>query len=404
MLSILAWRNIWRNRNRSLITIASIAGAVMLSVVTTSLQKGVFDNLIRNLVSLYTGYVQVHGDGYWDEQTLDNSFEINDSIRDAVSRTPGVTGVAARLEAFALASAGEKTRGCLVVGIEPAAEDRLTRLQSKLEQGNFISDSSGEALVAEGLAAKLRLGVGDTLVLLSQGYYGSTAAGQYRIAGLLHFGSPDLNDRVCYLPLHVAQYWLDAPQRATALAISLDDPRNLRQTQAALRTALPATLEVMSWEEMMPEIVQHIKTDTVGMYIFIAVLYLLISFGIFSTLLMMLSERRREFGMLVALGMRKGKIALMVLLESVWLALVGSLTGLLLSWPIVWYLTRYPIRVGGDFAKIYERFGFEAIFPATLYAPIFIEQTLVVLAVGLILAFYPAAQIMRLNPVAAMRQ
>lgn len=404
MLSILAWRNIWRNRSRSLITMASIASAVMLAIVTSSLQKGVFDNLIRNVVSLYTGYVQVHGAGYWNEQTLENSFEVNDTIIQSVLNTAGITGLAPRLESFALASAGDKTRGCLVMGIEPEQEDRLTHLQSKVVHGLFIDSTSQEALVAEGLADKLRLKVGDTLVLLSQGYYGSTAAGRFRIAGILHFGSPDLNERVCYLSIGAARHWLDAPQRATALALSLDDPRNLALVKTKLKSALPATLEVMTWEEMMPEIVQHIKTDTAGMYIFVGVLYLLISFGIFSTLLMMFSERQREFGMLVALGMQKMKIARMVMMESVLLTFMGSLAGVIVSWPVTWYLREYPIRFGGEIAKVYERFGFEAVFPATLHTPIFISQALVVLAVGLILAIYPAARILHLNPVAAMRR
>lgn len=404
MLSILAWRNIWRNRSRSLITMASIASAVMLAIVTSSLQKGVFDNLIRNVVSLYTGYVQVHGAGYWNEQTLENSFEVNDTIIQSVLNTAGITGLAPRLESFALASAGDKTRGCLVMGIEPEQEDRLTHLQSKVVHGLFIDSTSQEALVAEGLADKLRLNAGDTLVLLSQGYYGSTAAGRFRIAGILHFGSPDLNERVCYLSIGAARHWLDAPQRATALALSLDDPRNLALVKTNLKSVLPATLEVMTWEEMMPEIVQHIKTDTAGMYIFVGVLYLLISFGIFSTLLMMLSERQREFGMLVALGMQKRKIARMVILESVLLTLMGSLAGAAISWPITWFLSEYPIRFGGEIAEVYERFGFEAVFPATLHSPIFINQTLVVIAVGLVLAMYPAARILHLNPVAAMRR
>lgn len=404
MLSILAWRNIWRNRNRSMITMASIATAVTLAVVTSSLQKGVFDNLIRNVVSLYTGYVQVHGEGYWKEQTLDNSFETSDSLLFATLHTKGVSNAAPRLEVFALASAGEKTKGCLVAGVDPEAEDGLTRLRSKLVRGEFIDTASREALLAEGLAEKLRLAVGDTLVLLSQGYYGAPAAGQFRIAGILHFGSPDLNGRICYLSILAARDWLDAPQRATALALSLDDARKTREIKKSLQTRLPPDLEVMTWEEMMPDIEQHIRTDTAGMYIFLAVLYLLISFGIFSTLLMMLSERQREFGMLVALGMRRGKIAGMVLVESVLLTFLGSAAGMLLSWPVTWYLEKYPIRLGGEIAKIYERFGFEPVFPATLHAPIFVNQTATVLAIGLALALYPVSRILRLDPVAAMRR
>jgi ABC-type lipoprotein release transport system permease subunit len=160
----------------------------------------------------------------------------------------------------------------------------------------------------------------------------------------------------------------------------------------------------MTWEDKMPEIVQHIKTDTAGLYIMMSVLYLLISFGIFSTLLMMFAERQREFGMLVALGMRKQKIAGMLMVESALLTFLGCLTGLALSLPATWYLTAHPIRFSGEFAKVYEQFGFEAIFPATMKAQIFLNQTMIVMAIGLALSMYPLIRIFRLDPVAAMRR
>ncbi|MCK6691661.1 MAG: ABC transporter permease, partial [Thermoanaerobaculia bacterium] len=152
MLIKLAWRNIWRNRNRSLITMSAVASAVVLSVVMVSLQKGVFDNLIKDLVSLYTGYIQVHAKGYWEEQSLDNSFEITDSLDQIVQQTPGVARMAHRLETFALASSGEKTRACLVVGVDPAAEDALTRLTPKIQAGAMFTPGSQSAMMAMGLA------------------------------------------------------------------------------------------------------------------------------------------------------------------------------------------------------------------------------------------------------------
>lgn len=405
MLLTLAWRNIWRNRQRSIITMTSIAGAVLLSIATVSLQRGVFDRLIENLVSLYSGYIQVHGKGYWNEQTLENSFELSDSLAAAIEAKPGVQAAAPRLEAFALASAGEKTRGCLVVGIDPGREQALTGLKDKVVDGAYLQHGGSAVLLAEGLAEKLQLRVGDTVVLLSQGYYGSPAAGQYRIEGLLHFGSPELNQRVCYLDLPAAQTWLDAQGRATALALNLKRAGDLQPVKASVQAGLPDSLyEVMTWEEMMPEIIQHIRTDTAGTYIYLGVLYLLISFGIFSTLLMMLAERCREFGVLVALGMRKNLIARMILLETALLTLLGSLAGTLISFPIVWYLHAHPIRLGGETAKIYERFGFEAIFPAALRADIFYNQTLAILLLGLALALYPTLKVLKLEPVKAMAE
>lgn len=403
MLLKLAWRNIWRNRNRSLITMSAIGSAVLLAVVTVSLQKGVWDNLIKNLVSMYTGYVQVHADGYWAEQTLDNSFETNDSLNRLVAQTPGVIHFAHRLETFALASSGKKTRGCLVVGIEPEAENALTRLAPKVQAGSMLHDDTPSALVAGGLAEKLDLRVGDTLVLLTQSFYGSTAAIKVAISGLLHFGSPELNERIAYLPLPVAQSWLDAPGRATSLVLGLENARKMPRVARALRHNLPGTYETLTWEDMMPEISQHLEADAAGMYIMLGILYLLISFGIFSTLLMMLAERRREFGMLLALGLRPAGMARVVLAETVFLTLCGCVAGLLLSWPVVWYLEVHPIRFGGELAKTYEQFGFEAVFPAVLKAGIFIEQTGIVLGIGLVLALYPVWRVMRLKPVEAMR-
>lgn len=403
MLLQLAWRNLWRNTNRSLIAMASVWCAVVLAIVLSSLQKGIFDRLIANVVSFYSGYVQVHAAGYHSEQTLEKSFSWSDSLQTRVLNTTGIAATTPRLEAFALASSGEQTKGCLVTGIAPETEDRVTQLKNKLVAGAYLRDSSSGILVAEGLAKRLQLGLGDTLVLLGQGYYGATAAAQFEIAGLLHFGSPELNGQLVFLPLAVAQHWLDAPGLLTTLVVSPEIPANAQSGAAQLRLALGPDFEALSWQEMMPDIYEHIRTDTASSAIILGVLYLLISFGIFATLLMMLAERQREFGMLVALGMKKWQLAWMVLFESVLVSLTGCLLGILVSIPVVWQLAKHPIRFGGETAKIYEKFGFEAVFPATFAPAVFAYQALVVLVIGLLLSLYPVLKVLFLKPVEAMR-
>ncbi|MFM7401334.1 MAG: ABC transporter permease, partial [Bacteroidota bacterium] len=181
MLFILAWRNLWRNKNRTFITMASISSAVLLSVTLVSLQRGIFDNLIRNVVSFYTGYIQIHGKGYWSDQTLENCLPLTDGLLDSVLATPGVAGVTPRLEAFSLASFGETTKGCMVVGIDPDAENEITRLKDKLISGTYPGKGDNGLMVAEGLARTMGVHTGDTLVLLGQSMYGSTAAGKFAI-------------------------------------------------------------------------------------------------------------------------------------------------------------------------------------------------------------------------------
>lgn len=400
----MAWKNLWRNRHRTSITMAAVFFAVILATLVSSLQKGVFDNLIKNVVSFYTGYIQVHHKGYWEEQVLDNSFEQQRGLEKVLLQDPQVTGVAPRLESFALAASQEVTRGCLTVGVDPEREDVITRLRSKVIKGRYFTSTDGAVLLAQGVAGRLHLGVGDTLVLIGQGYHGSMAAGKFPVIGILKFGSPDLNDRAVFMPLALCQELYAAPGMLTSYVLSLREPENLGEVAARLRKSVDGTYEIMTWEDMMPDVKQHIRTDTASMTIIIGVLYLLICFGIFGTLLMMMVERRYELGMLVAIGMKKGKLSRLLLAESIFTVLTGCVLGLLCSVPLVYYLQRHPIRMGGEMARSYERFGFEAVFPTATDASIFWTQGLIVLVLGLVLSLYPILNVRRLNVVSAMRK
>lgn len=399
----LGWKNLWRNKYRTFITVSAIFFAVILATVVSSLQKGVFDNLIKNVVGFYTGYIQVHHAGYWDEQILENSFEQNPIAEKSILKVPGVIGIAPRLESFALAASDQFTKGCMVIGISPLDEDKVTQLKAKITQGSYLQTTDKEVIIAEGLASRLRLQLNDTLILIGQGYHGATAAGKFKIKGILKFGSPDLNTKTVFMPLLLAQELYSAENALTSYVVSIDNPDRLDAIAGSIRKSLDKNYEVMTWEEMMPNIVQHISTDKASMSIIIGILYLLISFGIFGTLLMMMVERKFEIGMLIAIGMKKVKLCFLLLAECILTTFTGCVLGLLISTPIVWYLKRNPISFGKDVAKVYEQFGFEPIFPATLNIDIFIRQALIVLIIGLVLSLYPVINIIRINPIKAMR-
>ena len=403
MTGKLTWRNLWRNKRRTIITMASISFAVVLAIVIKSLQDGVFDNLIKNVVGFYSGYIQVHKKGYQDEQVLENSFVFSDSLIRRIQR-PYVTTVVPRLEAFALASAGNETKGCMVVGTDPAKEDQLTSLRNKLLIGTYFSSNENVALVAQGLAKRLNLSVNDTIVLLGQGYQGAVAAGKYVIKGIVKFGQPQLNDGLVYLPLGAAQQFLSAENIVTSLALGIDNAENLDAIQRSIASSMGNDYEVMTWKQMMPDIENHIKADAAGFYVWTGILYIIIAFGIFGTILMMTAERKYEFGMLIAIGMKKIKLGRMLVAETILISVCGTLTGMILSIPVVLYLRESPIHFTGDRAKAYENFGFEAIFPATVSGSIFLSQALVVLIIALLIGVYPIWNVTRLNPVSALRK
>lgn len=400
----LAWKNLWRNKTRTFITMAAVFFAVILSVIASSLKEGVFENLVKNIVSFYSGYVQVHKAGYWDEQILDNSMEKSTAVEQKLIQQKNVKGIAARLESFALASSADITKGCLVTGIEPQNENLITSLQQKIIKGQYITDNDNAVLLAQGLAERLQLNINDTIILIAQGFHGSTAAGKYPVKGIVKFGSPDLNDRTLFMPLAAAQDFFSAYGMISTYVLSLSNPDLTEKTASTIRSSTGTDYEVMTWGQMMPDVKQHIEADSNNMKYVQGVLYMLICFGIFGTILMMMVERKFEMGMLVAVGMKKGKLMFLLLFESILTVLTGCIGGIIASIPLVILLNRHPFRMGGETAKAYERFGFEAIFPTSTDASNFIQQGLVVLVMGLVLSLYPMYRVWRLNAVTAMKR
>lgn len=403
MILRLIWRNLWRNPRRTWITTSSIAFAVFLSVLMHSFTKGVFDHLIRQVVGSYSGHLQVHARGYWDEPVIDNVFAWSDSIGQAIRGDARIAGSVMRLETFVLASTGTKTKGCMLIGTDPLQEDQLIRIREKLVTGSYFQPGESHIIMADGMANQLGMKVGDTLVLLGQGYHGALAAGKYPISGTVRLPSPELNQQTVFMPVTAAQEFLAAPGSLTTLAITLRYPGDLPAVQATLAGRLPDTYEVMTWQELMPEIAKHIEGDSRNNALYSAILYIIIGFGFFGTVMMMTAERRHEFGMLLGIGMPRRTLGLVLTGEALLLTLLGAGIGMVLSFPAVWYFTRHPIQLTGKMAEAYIAFNFEPVFPATLDPGIFITHTLIVCGMALLIGLYPLAHVYRLDPIRAMR-
>lgn len=403
MILKLIWRNLWRNHRRTLITTASITFAVMFCILMQSFQKGAFDNLIKNVVGYYSGYVQIHKSGYWNERVLDNCFELNDTLIHKIKQQKNVLDFVPRLETFTLASFNNTTKACMLIGTDPIKEKQLTHLNEKIIEGTYFTIDDESVLIAEGLAKRLNAKLNDTLVLFGQAYQGTLAAGKYKIIGLLHLASPEMNNSFVYLPLKASQVLLNSENRITTLALILDNPLEKIPLVSSLRTQLSSEYEIMDWEEMMPEISNHIKADGASFYIFSAVLYLIIGFGFFGTVLMMTAERKREFGMLISIGLKKINLGLILLGETLLITALGVASGILLSIPLVVYLNRNPIQFTGEMAKAYEKFGFEPVIPTAIDSTVFISQAGFVLILTLFIGLYPIWHIYKLDAVKALR-
>jgi len=399
---LLAWRNIWRNKRRSLLLITSVVISVFVAVVFSSAQFGQDEYMVHVTVGFYEGHIQVHGNHYWDKRSFDQSMEMPEREIDEVAATAHVACVTPRLETISLISHATTTKIASVVGIDPEREDNMTGLKKRMVAGKYIETGSTGAVVSEGLAQLLHVGVGDSIVVYGQGFEGVTAAAIVPIQGLVKYPLPDLNNSMVYLSLGFAQQLYSAPSRLTALAVLLDDNKALDETAAAIKKVVDGDKEVMTWKEMMPELVQGIDANDAGTVLMLLILYVVIGFGIFGTVMMMTVERTREFGILVLIGMKRWRLIVITVIESILVSAVGLVVGVLISIPPVYYFYFNPIHLGGDYAKAMLAYGFEPIVPLSIAPIVFTIQGFSVFGLGVLSALYPLFVIRSLRPVSAM--
>ena len=407
---ILAWRNLWRNKKRTFIAASSVFFAVLLSLLMRSMQKGYYNYMIDASVRMYTGYIQVHGKNYWDKRSLEESMTLDESKIKKIQQINGVTHIAKRFETFSLVSYGKNTKVAQIIGIDPESEDQLTNLKSKVVEGTYLNNESKGILLSQGLAELINASVGDTIVIYGQGYHGVTAAELIPVEGILKFTLPEQNKSFSYLTLSQAQWVFSAPQKLTSLSIMIDNPKKLDEVNSQVKELLNVTddyennkYEVMTWEELSPELVQSIQIDNAQGIIMLGILYLVITFGIFGTIMMMTAERLKEFGILISVGMKKWKLYLVTALETFFISFIGVIAGGIVSLPIVIYFVNNPIPLTGQYAEAILAWGFEPILPFAIYPGMFFAQMWTVLAIALLSALYPINFIRKLKPVEAVR-
>ena len=399
----LAWRNLWRNKRRSLIAVASVFFAVFLAIGTSSLKSGQYDYMIHSAVSFYTGHIQIHARSFWEKRSLNETMVLDSSFMRKAESLKHVVSVAPRFETVALVSHGDFTRVSSLIGIDPIRENAMTSLGKRFVRGSELTSWHEGAVVGEGLARLLDVDIGDSLIVYGQGFQGITAAGMVRIAAIVKFPNEQLDNNMTYLPLSESQALFSAPERVTAIALLLDSDHALEQVTASIRGSVGQDKEVMTWREMMPEVLQAITVSKGGTAIMLLILYTVVGFGIFGTIMMMTAERTKEFGISVALGMKRWRLISVTMIESIIVSMLGAVAGIAASIPLVLYFYSYPIRLGGDYAKAMMAYGMEPILPFAADPVIFCIQGIVVFALGVLSSLYPMMILRRIDPARAMR-
>ncbi len=406
MYFTLAWRNLWRNHRRTLITVSSIAFAVLLALFVGSMNRGSHNQMIDNMSRFHTGFLQIQDYRFDEEPSLDNALPYNSDLAGRIAAShPGIDFLLPRIETFMLAAGEEQTRGAVVLGIDLDGEDRLNQLRERLGEGRFFEPGDGGAVVTRRLAQRLNIGVGDELVLLGQGRFGMTASGLFPVVGLLDHPLREMDNRTVYLSLPDAQWLLSADDHITALLVTPTQVRHTDDITTALRAELGDDYRVETWRDMMPDLLGVIQFDVAQQHLITGILYMVIGFGLFGTVLMMTLERMREFGVLLSVGMSRGRLALVLLIETLLISALGVAGGLLLGLPILLYFFANPIPLTGDMAEIFEEMGLglEPVLMFSLDPDIFWLQATIIFVLAFAICLYPITKIARLNILQASR-
>lgn len=400
----IAWRNIWRNKRRTMITVASIVFALFFAIIMRGFGKGSYAKMKQNAIEAYSGYLQIQKTGYWDDKNINNSFTIDPEVLSSIEARPEVKNLIPRLESFSLASSGESTKGAVIMGIDPERETQMSKIKGYLKAGQYLESSDGSVLLAEDLATFLHMKVGDTLVLFSSGFHGATAAGLFPVKGIIKLPTPEMNRTFIYMTIEEAQNLFSAPGRFTSVAFNLEDMNQVQPVVKWVSKMIdPEQYTVMSWEAMNKELLQMIETDNAGGVIMIGILYMVIAFGIFGTVLMMTNERIREFSVMISVGMQKSRLALVIIMELLMLTALGVLGGILISLPVMIYFVRNPIQLTGDWVDVMKDFNFEPVMPMSMEISIFVMQGIAITILSVIAMSYPTIKIMKLNIVEGLR-
>jgi len=406
LLIKLAWRNIWRNKRRSILTLAAVIFAVFMAIGMRGIQLGTYALNIKTAVELFSGYLQVQAKGYNDTPKLSLCFAEDKNIISALKNTEGIQSYSSRIYADGLISFKDNSRGVSIFGIEPDQEKKVTTFVENIDKGKFFdSDSSNEIVVGTQLLENLNAKIGDEIVLLAQGYDGSLGNQKYKIVGTVRLGAKELESTVVFMGLKTAQSLLAMGNKVNVIAIKTSDLNSLNEIESNLASKIKnRELTVLPWNKVNPELQQAIQLDNVSGILFLGILIVIVAFGILNTVLMSVTERFREFGVVLSIGMPQKKLTYLVYIETLFIAVIGLIFGNLLGYIVNYYLILHPIVFGGELKNLYELYHFLPELRSSLQVSIFVYVSLSIIGISLLSCLYPAYKVYKLEPLKGIRQ
>jgi ABC-type lipoprotein release transport system permease subunit len=401
----LAWRNLWRRKRRTWLTVGAMVFSNILLVFMISLQIGMYGMMINNTLRAQTGHLQVQAPAYNDDHKMRQVVPDVKGLAAEMREGLATDEVAARASAFALVSSAERSYGLQITGVEPGFEARVSSLHGLVKDGRFLGDDTAEEIIiGRVLARNLQVEVGDELTFIGSGRDGSFAAAVATVVGIFESGMPDMDRSFAEVPLGFFQDVFAMDGAGHAVAIMAPGLMQVGATRLRAEALLPEgeDLVVHDWDALLPGLKQAIQADFTSAWFMYGILIVLVAFSVLNTQLMSVLERTKEFGIVMSLGVTPGRLGRLVLLETTLMGTVGLVLGVILGGGLVAWLGyhgfTYPgmEEMAGKFnlpSRIYPQVSFIGL----MFGP------MIILVSSVIASFYPAIRLRWLEPVAAMR-
>ena len=403
MLWSLSWKNIWRNKLRSTVVIIAVTLGVFAGVFMIAFTNGMVEGRVDVIIRTEISHIQIHQPGFQENNDFSLKMKNADSIVRIVSRTDHVIAVCKRVVISSLIASAETNAGVKILGIIPEEERKVTNISNKIIEGAYF-ESKGKNLVVIGrkLAEKLKVGLHKKLIITLQDTQMNITSGAFRVEGIYETDNNLYDESAIFV-----RYWdlcaltgLDGSE-AHEIAVLLDQDEYSEPVTQELKNIFPG-LEVQNWTELSPEAGYLVSAMDQYMLIFIIIILLALCFGIINTMLMVVLERVKELGMLMAIGMSKAKIFFMIMLETIHLSVLGGLVGVILG-----YIVSKHLEHGGldlyFWKEAYSSFGYSSLIYPKIDLQTIALITMMVIFTGILSAIYPALKALKLNPADATR-
>ncbi|MCF8331865.1 MAG: ABC transporter permease [Bacteroidales bacterium] len=405
MVIAIAWRNIWRNKLRSLVVIIAITLGIFAGVFSTAFMKGMVDQRIESAIENEVSHIQLHHPDFRQEDKLKQFIPEAGQKTDSLYEIEGIEAASNRLSSNCMITAAGTGSGVLLNGIHPEDESRVTNIHTKIVEGSYFEDIPKRIkplVIGNDLADKLNVKIKSRIVVQFADVHGNPVSLGFRVTGIYNTDNSVFDKMHVFTRYQDLQSAMGVPEGAGhEIAVLLKDNELLEEvkTQTA---SLFKQQEVSSWKDISPEL--SYLNDVMGqyMYVIIVIILLALLFGIINTMLMAVLERVKELGMLMAIGMNRKRVFFMIMMESVFLAVTGGITGILAGYGITEIFGSTGIDLS-IYAEGMAAMGWEPVVYPAVELETLAGVTGLVILTGIISAIYPALKALKLNPAESIR-